>query len=191
MDLSFADDTRQIGDCPRSPSDSNVWVLTFRAGSTRQDFASHRIGQLDQLGLRNIAFIEHSVEERVCERLLVHGELRSVERVLDDFVSLFVQIPEWPHFNRRDFERIKDSHRNGIGPLIREVSPDPRSQLLSRLTDVDRFSVIVAEQVYAEFAVTRGSPIRSEQTEDTVDAVVELRDVKRLVWHQANTLASQ
>ena len=54
-----------------------------------------------------------------------------------------------------DLERIQDVHRDSVGPLVREMPPNPRAQPLVRLTDVDGLAIVIVEHVYAALGVAR------------------------------------
>ena len=78
--------------------------------------------------------------------------INGVLSLIQYFISGLV--PEWPYLNFRHLERVEHTHRNGIGALIRQVSPDSSTNLLFCLPDVDRLLVVVIEQVNSPFAVT-------------------------------------
>jgi hypothetical protein len=59
-----------------------------------------------------------------------------------------------PDLNLENFEGIKNGHRNGVGSLVCEMTPNASSDALVGLPHVDRLTIIVEECVDAPTKVS-------------------------------------
>ena len=123
-------------------------------------------------------FVEHRAQFGFSNDLLKDGELGAVE-VFSLLVRAQMRQVQGPDTNFRDLERVENIHGHGIRPLIGQMASNPAAQPFKRLTDVNRFAIVVVEGIDAPLASTDSMSLIVAAVEERFDLAANGRDVGR------------
>ena len=106
---------------------------------------------------RWIFFVKNRLELALRFCFLMNGVFESIQmplRFLEVLVSCIYRpkLRQRVNFDLKHFKRIKNRHRDGVGALIGQMTPNPARNFLVCLTDINWFAVVIIEDVDAPFA---------------------------------------
>jgi hypothetical protein len=124
--FALGDNFRKLGSLSRPSSDSDVWVPAMTVRWFGNDLRSVRSRQRDRLRDGDVLLVQDSLKLRFIEDLLVNSIFSLPENLFLLCGTLPCEI-KCPYLDLSDFLRIKHAHSDCVGPLVRQMSPDPLS----------------------------------------------------------------
>jgi hypothetical protein len=155
-------DCRQPGDRLRPPGYADIRVASLAAGLLADEAEAPRGREGPLWRDRRYLLVEDRPETAVPDGLEVRRVLNGIQVVLGIRSSGTIEVlvlPQRPQLHLGDLEDVKDAHRHRVRPLVREMPPDPDTEPLVGLPDVDRLAVIVVEGVAAPLRVCPSAPL--------------------------------
>ncbi len=118
------------------------------------------------------------------------GEFRCTERFLDATIVRCCRFPgirllelvKWIDFDISHFEWVKHVHCDSISALVGEMTTNPNAQSLRCLPHINRFTIVIIEDVYATFCVVRYTSLIVLSIKKPLKFALDFRD---LIGHTA------
>ena len=129
-DFALGDNFRELSSLSSPTSDSDVWVSAMTVRWFRNDLRSVRFRQRDRLRDGNILLVQDSLKLRFIEDLPVNSIFSLPENLFLLCGTLPCEV-KCPYLDLSDLLRIKHAHSDRVGPLVRQMSPRPKSSRYS------------------------------------------------------------
>jgi hypothetical protein len=122
-DFALRDDFSKLGSLSSPSSNSDVWMFAMTVRRFGNDLRPVRFRQRDRLRNGDVLLVQDCLKLRFIEDLLVNGIFSLPENLFLLCGTLPCEIKS-PYLNLSHLLRIKDAHRDCVGPLVRQMSPD-------------------------------------------------------------------